>query len=95
MATTSKALTGLKGQTMSCTMLDAYKTNKSITAHLLGMPLSKYDTPEQICEKIEEVFALRTLQLENLKTYYEYNMALSRSRMASLPGLTKSPSSES
>lgn len=88
----SNALTGLNGQTMSATMLDTYKSNKSLTSHLLGMPLSKYDTPEQICEKIEEVYNLRILQLKNLKVYYEHNMALSRSRVASLPGLTDPPS---
>lgn len=86
------ALTGLNGQTMSATMLDTYKSNKSLTSHLLGMPLSKYDTPEQICEKIEEVYKLRLLQLKNLKAYYDHNMDLSRSRVASLDGLTTPPS---
>jgi hypothetical protein len=92
MAHEQKALTGLDGQTMSATMLDTYKSNKSLTSHLLGMPLSKYDTPEQICEKIEVIYKLRLLQLENLKVYYEHNIALSRSRVASLPGLTNPPS---
>lgn len=93
MAQQTIALTGLDGQTMSATMLDTYKSNKSLTSHLLGMPLSKYDTPEQICKKIEEVYKLRVLQLKNLRVYYEHNMSLSRSRVASLPGLTDTPPS--
>lgn len=71
---TTNVLTDVKGHPMSMEMFDALKSNKQVSNALFGMPFGKYDTPEELCNKIEVAFSVRQAQLSNMQAYYWYNL---------------------
>jgi hypothetical protein len=70
----ANVLTDVKGHEMSVQMFDALRGNKQVSNSLFGMPFGKYDTPEEICNKIEVAFSVRQAQLSNMQAYYTYNL---------------------
>lgn len=70
----ANVLTDVKGHEMSVEMFDALKSNKQVSNALFGMPFGKFDTPEEICNKIEVAFSARQAQLSNMQAYYWYNL---------------------
>lgn len=71
----SEFLTDAKGHPMSVEVFDTFRSNKQVSNALFGMPFGKDDTPEDICVKLETVYAVRQKQLENMRTYYAYKLA--------------------
>ena len=67
-------LTDVKGNPMSVEMFDALRGNKQVSNALFGMPFGKFDTPEEICNKIEVAFSVRQAQLSNMQAYYTHNL---------------------
>jgi hypothetical protein len=70
----ANVLTDVKGHEMSVQMFDALRGNKQVSNSLFGMPFGKFDTPEEICNKIEVAFSIRQAQLSNMQAYYTYNL---------------------
>ena len=74
MKSVANVLTDVKGHEMSVQMFDTLRGNKQVSNSLFGMPFGKYDTPEEICNKIEVAFSVRQAQLSNMQAYYTYNL---------------------
>ena len=71
----SEFLTDAKGHPMSVEVFDTFRGNKQVSNALFGMPFGKFDTPEEICNKLEIAYKIREKQLDNMRTYYAYKLA--------------------
>ena len=81
----ANVLTDVKGHPMSVQMFDTLRSNKQVSNALFGMPFGKFDTPEEICNKIEVAFSIRQAQLSNMQAYYTYNLQKLHGRPNGLP----------